>query len=620
MTAQAVQPVAHARFVPASKLDFTRYAKNLAWLLERPLQECQEILSRIYGYEHLHELQANLDRGLPPGPYWDEGAEEMGEGARDANPYDGRPVLPACFSGQRSFNAVGVLLKWKANKGERGYLESHEDLITDLGLTDSPASHRDCVRRVKLYIDGTHTIDQHGWPTAFWSYMHRYDPRQFGPFSTAAIREAFGVVHCGTFPISTRDHYACSHLDLAVDVVQKLSEGVETDGGSNAFEFFSDSEEWPMFWDALSKHSNRHTTWEEECIEWLFGAADGVDDDDPRIAFVRWPGPKTYKNSGIKTPYAAAVEEVRKWRNAWLVAAARAWREDHPQIFVKSETRVDEERRFSSHDLGHLMMRAALKRNYSGDSVTEHRLSATMAMKVKEQENVIIAAVKGWIFSPCAGNTYTDGNELDYAISEMDSVIEDGWDLVKRYMTIRGIPDMDTWVNSGEGCAMLVGQTTFAPGHSSTEQIARLCKMISDASAEPDHSSEILISEHAYWENQLPGNQGDHEDLDDSAFIKAPGVIVLEIEGLKETGFLIGNEDGVGHQIIVLGGVRKGSRGHARDMRGWGRPKNKAANDDYPHVRAILEQIGDATVDIILTGSLSEPFPVRQDEESAAYD
>lgn len=44
---------------PESADHFKELAKNVAWLFALPLQETQECLSRIYGYENLYELQAN---------------------------------------------------------------------------------------------------------------------------------------------------------------------------------------------------------------------------------------------------------------------------------------------------------------------------------------------------------------------------------------------------------------------------------------------------------------------------------------------------------------------------------------------------------------------------------
>lgn len=57
-----IAPATHDnRFVPESAQDFTRRAKHLAWITERPLQQSQENLARAYGYSGAHELRATID-------------------------------------------------------------------------------------------------------------------------------------------------------------------------------------------------------------------------------------------------------------------------------------------------------------------------------------------------------------------------------------------------------------------------------------------------------------------------------------------------------------------------------------------------------------------------------
>ncbi|MCQ4438364.1 hypothetical protein NO135_25495, partial [Clostridioides difficile] len=41
----------------------------MEWLLERPLQRCQEDLARIYGYSGFHELQQVLKKPGIAGPF-----------------------------------------------------------------------------------------------------------------------------------------------------------------------------------------------------------------------------------------------------------------------------------------------------------------------------------------------------------------------------------------------------------------------------------------------------------------------------------------------------------------------------------------------------------------------
>lgn len=60
------------RFRPASPGDFKKYAKDLGWLIDKPLQRAQELLARMYGYADLHELQVILKRAGTAGPFDDD--------------------------------------------------------------------------------------------------------------------------------------------------------------------------------------------------------------------------------------------------------------------------------------------------------------------------------------------------------------------------------------------------------------------------------------------------------------------------------------------------------------------------------------------------------------------
>lgn len=607
-----------ARFVPASKLDFSRYAKDLAWLIERPLNECQEILARIYGYEHLHELQQHMEKGHEPGPYWDDGIEDKwGTGHLEGpNPYDRSPVLPATFSGQRSSRAVDTLLAWKRLKGEYPYLDNKEDLITDLGLTDSPASHRDCVRRVKLYLKDEASVDPRGWPTGFWSSLHPLGGRSLGGFSTEALRERFGVGDLHTLPLTPRDSATCQQLDLAVDVLLELSPKTEKTMFDGEFEFW-DLEAWPCFWDELAAYQYDGWSWEGMCVQAVFGGESSLtvledDAEDHLKAFVRWPCQKTYDACGSKLPYAEAVARVSKWRNEWLTEAAASWRSEVRRLFSRTADTFDTATRIWRSDLGWMQLLASLEKSYDTESVARHRIAACLSKTVAGENCVLLGMANGWLFSPCESGHYVDGEDLVWALEEKDEIIEEGWSLVKRYMAMRGIPDMNTWVNSGEGSAMLVGRVSMTPEHGSADDLAQFCRLLARACGDDELPSGIVSSDNEYWRSELPGRRDGLfiEDPDDDAYLNQPGVIVLEIPGLQETGFLIGNEDGDGQQIFVFGSRAKvGRRAEARWRKGFrARHREAAANEEPSRARAILEKIGDCNIDIIITGSLSDPF------------
>lgn len=64
--------MANTRFTPASIEAFKRTARDIHNACGNPLQECQDALSKGYGYADLHALQEHLKTHPTPGPYPDD--------------------------------------------------------------------------------------------------------------------------------------------------------------------------------------------------------------------------------------------------------------------------------------------------------------------------------------------------------------------------------------------------------------------------------------------------------------------------------------------------------------------------------------------------------------------
>ena len=125
------------RFRPANKDDFSRYARNLAWVLLEPLQKTQELLARIYGYASLHELQAALRSAAIPGPYDDEVYTGSCEDWQD------RILVQMRRRGEREnrvLNLVAAFKKVPIAKLDQRFWEARE-----IGLFCLPHNHRDSV-------------------------------------------------------------------------------------------------------------------------------------------------------------------------------------------------------------------------------------------------------------------------------------------------------------------------------------------------------------------------------------------------------------------------------------------------------------------------------------------
>lgn len=142
------QSEAVGRFRPVSAADFSAYAKHLAWVIQEPLRQTQELLARIYGYSGTHELQQVLKVPGEPGPF------DCDWLFRDE--HDRLRANPAINTSQRSNRVLDLVC---AAKGiELKDLDHRGWLSRDLDLFNPPQQHRDTYRQMRLrleVIDGT---------------------------------------------------------------------------------------------------------------------------------------------------------------------------------------------------------------------------------------------------------------------------------------------------------------------------------------------------------------------------------------------------------------------------------------------------------------------------------
>jgi|GEM_PF-2616597 hypothetical protein len=128
-----------AKFRPASKEDFSKYARNLSAILEEPVQKAQEILARIYGYADLHELQVDLQKPCEsPGPYDEEWM------ARVVSKDKSEPMIDL---GRRENIVLSVVAKFKGvtvNDLNRRFWDARE-----IGLFQTPGGHRKAFQQVR---------------------------------------------------------------------------------------------------------------------------------------------------------------------------------------------------------------------------------------------------------------------------------------------------------------------------------------------------------------------------------------------------------------------------------------------------------------------------------------
>lgn len=170
---------AAGRLVPASQLEFARYAKNLAWLLETPLHLARELLAACYGFSSLHELQVLLPS---------EGQTNVATG-----PFHEPRLRPPFFEVEVDREVPNALAPLSVlemrlldmslrvlgrREEEPGRLRRRHYAVLDGAFFSVPSVHRKHFSLLKagiLAMEGTEDdreryLEAH-WPTGFWAFL-----------------------------------------------------------------------------------------------------------------------------------------------------------------------------------------------------------------------------------------------------------------------------------------------------------------------------------------------------------------------------------------------------------------------------------------------------------------
>ncbi len=146
------------RFRPADEVDFSRRAKALARVLVCKLQEAQELLARIYGYAHAHELKQVLKALGLPGPYTDA---PLGSDA---------PASEEELRLERNQRTMRIVMGWchKMSREHRTHGGAQVLLVCDLGLFLSPPLFRACAKVVDEHLKTREKgISPEGFPLCY---------------------------------------------------------------------------------------------------------------------------------------------------------------------------------------------------------------------------------------------------------------------------------------------------------------------------------------------------------------------------------------------------------------------------------------------------------------------
>ncbi len=125
------------KFLPASKQDFGRYAKNLSTITDLPLSRSQEALARIYGYADLHAIQGALNHVTQPPAYED-----------DQTPVDDNAYFSPHEISLLRRQSVEHVIREALGVNARANPFNIPAMAANLGVFLSPPAHRECFRRL----------------------------------------------------------------------------------------------------------------------------------------------------------------------------------------------------------------------------------------------------------------------------------------------------------------------------------------------------------------------------------------------------------------------------------------------------------------------------------------
>lgn len=608
------------RFLPASQLDFSRYAKSLVWLLGIKAQQAQELLSRIYGYEHLHELQQAMKVvGATPGPFWDEA------------PWDGatrtdESLLLYGVAGERPFWPAAVLRDWKREFGVKDSQHDRDSLIVELGLTDTPESHRSCFKRVKALVEESEiTFDPWGFPTGFLGLLASYnfdwrDGIASTPLDQPSIRSKFWR---RDDPINPSDQFILAVRDLAVDAYIKLAEEALPDSEESNSYYEFDNTPFESFWKYMVHESPLGDHEIDACFEKVLGvnlqdSPEPLDDAQFHnlLDFVQWPNRSRYKACGLSSvSYSDALERIGTWKASKMLDCASTWRARNKPLILLTSSTFDEEQRQWTTDHGEIQVLLAprdLDDEYGSAVLAD--VIATFIVNTPSGK-VTAGCLQGWMFIPCNEGFYISDGDLSYFLGDHE-LIKPAWDVAKRYMAIRGVSSMKEWVNSEEGCGVVSVKAIMGAGFDNDDDaIASMAGMASNALDQED--APYLTSELAYWWNNL--TNGDFEDLDPSSWmIPSSGLIALSLEGAKGVGIAYYPEDDESPVQNVFFGTETSHFGSRRFRRSYSRlRRDRAANEPVSRIRNILKSISGLGSDLAIFDAESETsvFSSVGDEE-----
>lgn len=438
-------PSAAGRLRPASAADFSRYAKNFAWLLRCPLQEAQKLLAQAYGFPDLHELQIELKRPGTPGPFDEPVRWPLFRRAFDpalvTHPVGVRARDLQWLEGSARENRLAQLMR---DRVEEGWLDRRELGVFEAGFFCDPKTHRQLFANVKagcLALESgseEHQLDWlcNNWPVGFWPLLRELcgglvegDPDwRENPSSSQAFRLC-------QYRAPIVYDLMTSEFPLAPWVVSSERSG---DGVSDSVKLCAGQA--GLFEDDLG--------WSEEA-SMLFKARKLELSDEQWIQALEDMERFVHGQSAPLPDYLQRVESLELVLKCWRYASLRAWaqefaeRSPYDQLTVILDERDWPRQKPKPKALvkdfaGTLTMNLRLEISRSsvfesdGTPVTLWRYLAEFSRGQGKAESTPVGHVSGWLIVPWDNDlNFADDETLFEVMDAASAQLNDVWKVLK---------------------------------------------------------------------------------------------------------------------------------------------------------------------------------------------
>ena len=515
-------------FRPDSVGHFKEVARNVAWYLALPLQAAQELLSRIYGYEGLHELQKAQARDGEPGPY-SLGGEH--------------PIR--C---ERSLAITYEFLGKRLQEQERDQLAERIEMLTDLGIFKDRETCRARFKLLKRRI-GSEKGGSPEWPTEDleeWFEASFYLEEDFNSTALEKLRLAapelwdgasvepfdaleclkdylFPLVYLRTGPIFSDPHpdlpkiwaeflYGAevSYQDFRFEALDEIS--------NEAFTEYLLNEVLPRYpHQAIGQASE---TSGKSGIDDPSGEAPSVMrylDDVPEGAKLRIQWAAGFKRAAARLHAERAFpQEVLRWDRYLVIDEG-----EHPKhIEVLIHFAVSEWSSEIYHD-----MRGMNLWTYCASFWVEERGNHTP-----------LGLMRGRYISPVNGAYRASNSEFKYFMDADSDALSDVWKVLEyEYFREKGWASVEEFVENSEEIGIATATLELLPKYRGRGLTPELLELFADAIGNHPFSGYACLCLDPYLEP---------DDEDNNAFenyaartrvdLPAPKVFLLPIEGAQQ--------------------------------------------------------------------------------------